>query len=131
MENKEILNYYTQPLVKYEKEIIGFKIYYGNNDIYTARGSYSYLFDEWKKAPYENIQIIMLYEKGQFGDNKRHYRKILSGYDYYLFNGKYFMSCNDTRQFPKIPKNSLKYGWYMNIKEYEKIREKAMKVIRL
>ena len=130
--DKEILEYFRQPLVKHKSKnpdtkIVGFKIYYGNDEIYTARGSYSHLFDEWKKAPYENIQIIMLYENRRFGEDKKHYRMSLSGFDYYLFDGKDFMACNDTRRFTNIPQNALKYGWYIDREKYSKIGRKAIK----
>lgn len=130
--DRELLDYIKQPLAKHRSKmkdvkIAGYKIYYGDGSVYAARGPYSHLFKEWKKAPYENIQIIMLYENKYFGADKKHYRMSMSGFDYYLFDGREFMACNDTRKFPAIPKKSLKYGWYVDRKNLNEINKKAMR----
>jgi len=129
--DQKLLDYIKQPLVKHRSKmkdvkIEGYKLYYGDGFVFTAKGSYLHLFKEWHRAPFENIQIIMLYENKYFGADKKHYRMSISGFDYYLFDGIDFMACNDTRKFSLIPKNSLKYGWYMDKEKFKEINEKAI-----
>ena len=124
--DKELLEYIKQPLVKHKSKnedvkIIGYKIYYGDGRVLRAKGDYRSLYERWKELPYEDIQLIMLYENQEGG------RFYFSGFDYYLFNGREFMACNDSRKFPYIPEKSLKYGWFLNEGKFSKIVQLAAK----
>lgn len=85
---------------------IGFSIFYGDGSVFYSHGSLYRLKEDWIKSEDDNIQVVVvLYnQKSVSGKN---YRAILSGKDYYYFDGFNFFSSNDKNKKGMVKKGSL------------------------
>lgn len=99
------------------ENIVGFGIFYGDGSSFLGRS-----VDDWKTAPKENVQLILLYynEYDELGNNLRH---SVCSWDYYAFDGKTFMASNDTRN---LCSDFILYGRWMDTDKWKRIVECAL-----
>ena len=102
---------------KNAENIVGFRVFYGDGSNYFGK-----TLDDWKKAPKENVQLVLLYDKDEYEEGKN-YRHTICGVDYYAFDGKSFTAGNDTR---KLCSDYILYGKWMDIVEWKKITKEAL-----
>ena len=100
-----------------ERKILGFCLVYGDGDVFFGSS-----LEDWKNAPKENVQLILLYyeELDELGNNYRH---SICSWDYYAFDGKTFTAGNDTR---KLCSDYILYGKWMETEEWKRVVKNAM-----
>ena len=96
--------------------VAGFKLYYGDGYVHVGK-----TLKRWHTAPPDNLQFIMLYlqEKDRQG---RPLRYVISGSDYYAYDGMNFQHSNDSR----LLKGVILNGKWTTDENYEAIDKKAM-----
>ena len=98
---------------------IGFKIFYGDNTVYSAKGVSEELKTAWDEAPNQDVQIVVLYEN-TIDAQGRHTRVLYSGVDYYIFDGGTFTFTND------IHNGTVLYGKWGDDEDFQAIRDIAL-----
>lgn len=97
-------------------KVIGWKIWYGDGTTFSS------LQGTWKKAPDQDVQILMIYYDKKDLQN-RSTRKVFSGDNFYFSDDVIFNSSfEDESKVIGI----VKYGKWMDGKGFEKIRLTAM-----
>ena len=107
----------TKTFRKNNECVIGFGIFYGD-----GRSFFGVTLEEWKQAPKENVQLILLYYSGLDSDGNN-YRHSICSWDYYAFDGKTFTAGNDTR---KLCSDHILYGRWMKTEDWIKVVEHAL-----
>ncbi len=97
---------------------IGFKVYYTDKTVFCGKGED--LLSQWRKAPEENVQVLVIFEssKSAVGYNTRH---MMSTHDYYSYDGTTFYGANDTRAVA----GHILYGKWTTDDLFEEIRTYA------
>jgi len=106
-----------------EKLVVGFSLYYGDGSVFSIDNVTKGLYDIWKNAPSDNVQVLVLSENVVRGKNTH---VAFTGFDYYIFDGDNFYGCNDSRKYKEHTKNDLKgdmikYGLYVDDDLYHEI----------
>ncbi len=99
------------------KDVVGFVIIYGDGAHY-----FGGTLEDWKNAPKENVQLILLYYE-ELDEEGNNYRHSICSWDYYAFDGKTFTAGNDTRV---LCSDSILYGKWMKTEEWIKVVEYAL-----
>lgn len=100
-----------------ENDIIGFGVFYGDGDSF-----FGSTLDEWRRAPKENVQLILLYYK-EIDECGGNYRHSICSWDYYAFDGVCFTASNDTRV---LCSDYILYGKWMDTERWRNVVENAM-----
>ena len=101
-----------------DPSVIYYGIFYGDGSAFFGR-----TVEDWKTAPKENVQLILMYLAKTDIETDLPLRESLCSWDYYSFDGKKFMASNDTRV---LHSDAIIYGRWMDTAEWIKLTEKAM-----
>ena len=93
-------------------------IFYGDGYAFFGR-----TIEDWKNAPKENVQIILLYLSKVDIETGFPLRESFCGLDYYSFDGEVFTASNDTRT---LSSDCILYGRWMATEDWIRLTEKAM-----
>ena len=101
----------------HEKDVVGYGVFYGNGESF-----FGSTLEEWRRAPKENVQLIVLSYK-ETDEEGNNYRHSICSWDYYAFDGKTFTAGNDTRE---LCSDYILYGRWMKTEDWKKVVEHAL-----
>ena len=107
-----------------ENNIIAFKIWYSNKILDSTQIDGTTIFEKWKNAPDQDVQVVFFYFTKKDGTGK-HTRRESQGVDYYSLTEDESIS----QDFDDITKMTghIKYGKYMDYDAFLKLYEIAGK----
>ena len=101
----------------HEKDVVGYGVFYGNGESF-----FGSTLEEWKRAPKENVQLIVLYYK-ETDEEGNNYRHSICSWDYYAFDGENFIASDDTRN---LGCDDILYGKWMKTADWRRVVEDAL-----
>lgn len=111
------VNDYKERSIHSEPRVKGFGIFYGDFSVYWGVN-----LDDWKEAPKENVQVILLYLDKNDIDGTL-YRESICGVDYYAFDGETFTASNDTRT---LCSDYILYGKWTDWDNWKAVNDNAI-----
>ena len=102
-------------------KIIGWRVWYADGTRYSSKEN------EWSFLPDDGLQIVVLYKNKRLKHAEGWYRSIWSSCDYYWTTPKSGLEvfCSNERPQERYPGAVIKYGKWMPVGEFEKIRVEA------
>ena len=110
--------------LRYMSDIAAFKIWYSDSTLDSTQIDGMTIFEKWKNAPDQDVQVVFFYFAEKDGTGK-HTRREIQGVDYYSLTEDGSIS----QDFDDITKMTghVKYGKYMNYDAFLKLYEIAGK----